>query len=221
MHSVATAADPQPHSREALRVAVIAPDRGLRTRIGATLASAGIEVALASEQLGSLSDADQLDAIVLHAGGDEKAQLAAANVARTEFPDVPIVMLWGTTRPGDERRALRLGVDGVVLTAELEGALVQTLHAVKAGLVCVPRVLRGDVSRENLSAREKQILGMLVMGFTNAQIAQRLYLAESTVKSHLSSAYEKLGVRSRKDAAALILDPTVGLDRGILSISAA
>jgi DNA-binding NarL/FixJ family response regulator len=216
------ATEQQPDGREPLAIAVIAPDRTLRSRVLAAVAADGIHVAIACENLeaaplGSL----QVDAVVLQADGDEKTQLAAANDARTKFPDARIVMLWATTRPGDERRALRLGVDGLVLTAELESALVQTLHAVKAGVICVPRLLRHDFSRENLSAREKQILGMLVMGFTNAQIAQRLYLAESTVKSHLSSAYDKLGVRSRKDAAALILDPTVGLDRGILSISAA
>jgi DNA-binding NarL/FixJ family response regulator len=73
---------------------------------------------------------------------------------------------------------------------------------------------------ENLSMREKQVLGMLVMGFTNAEIAAKMFLAESTVKSHLSSAYTKLGVRSRKDAASMILDPVAGLGPGILTITA-
>ena len=59
------------------------------------------------------------------------------------------------------------------------------------------------------------------MGFTNAEIAAKMFLAESTVKSHLSSAYTKLGVRSRKDAAMMILDPVAGLGPGILTINAA
>ena len=45
----------------------------------------------------------------------------------------------------------------------------------------------------------------MVEGCTNGEIAQRLFLAESTIKSHLATAFAKLGVRSRRDATAMIL----------------
>jgi DNA-binding NarL/FixJ family response regulator len=57
------------------------------------------------------------------------------------------------------------------------------------------------------------------MGYMNCDIANQLYLAESTVKSHLSSAFLKLGVRSRSEAVELILDAEQGLGRGILAIT--
>ena len=60
---------------------------------------------------------------------------------------------------------------------------------------------------------------MVAMGFTNGEIARKLYLAESTVKSHLSSIFEKLGVRSRGEAAELVLDRERGFGTGILAIS--
>ncbi len=56
------------------------------------------------------------------------------------------------------------------------------------------------------------------MGYMNSQIAERLFLAESTVKSHLSSAFGKLGVRSRNEAVDLILNPERGLGMGILGL---
>jgi len=56
-----------------------------------------------------------------------------------------------------------------------------------------------------------------VMGYMNSQIAERLFLAESTVKSHLSSAFGKLGVHSRNEAVSLILDPERGLATSILA----
>jgi DNA-binding NarL/FixJ family response regulator len=204
-------------------VAIVGADSELAERIAEALDEAGMPCLHAPtvEQLAAAEPIRGLDVLLLQVNGDEAALTEAVNAARSEFAGTPLVAVWDSSQEADERRALRLGVQGVVPGDRLDMMLVATVQAVSVGLVCVPRGLRDAFTRENLSSREKQILGMLVMGFTNAEIASRLFLAESTVKSHLSTAYEKLGVRSRKDAAALILDPAVGLDRGILMISAA
>jgi DNA-binding CsgD family transcriptional regulator len=139
--------------------------------------------------------------------------------AREVFPDQLLIVVWPASDVGDARRVLRAGTAGLVFESELETTLGATVRAVRAGLICVPRPLRTPVESEALSMREKHILGMVVMGFTNAHIAAELYIAESTVKSHLSSAYTKLGVSSRREATALILDPTQGLGPGIFAIA--
>jgi DNA-binding NarL/FixJ family response regulator len=117
------------------------------------------------------------------------------------------------------RRMVTSGASGFVLTSELETTLGPTLRAVLAGQIAVPGDQRLQVGRPQLSAREKQILGLVVMGFMNCEIASQLFLAESTIKSHLSSAFLKLGVRSRSEAVDLILDAEQGLGRGILAIT--
>jgi DNA-binding NarL/FixJ family response regulator len=109
------------------------------------------------------------------------------------------------------RRAIRAGADSVVLEPQLEAVLVPAVRAVSVGLSAVPVLLRGSADRLALSYREREVLRLVIAGNTNSEIATSLFLAQSTVKSHLSSAYRKLGATNRKDAAALILDPDGGL----------
>lgn len=117
------------------------------------------------------------------------------------------------------RRVLRTGVAGLVIEGELDEVLVPTAQAVRSGQLAVPFSLRKQMAPRALSFREKQILGLVVMGFTNREIADKLFLAESTVKTHLSSAFAKLDTRNRAEAAAVILDPDEGYGLGILAIT--
>lgn len=134
------------------------------------------------------------------------------------FPCAPLVVVCATIERRGVRTALVAGAAGVVLDAELDTALVPCVQAVQVGQICVPQEHRREIEPPALSTREKQILGLVVMGYMNGQIAQQLFLAESTVKSHLSSAFGKLGVRSRNEAVRLILDHERGLGMGILAL---
>jgi DNA-binding NarL/FixJ family response regulator len=117
------------------------------------------------------------------------------------------------------RSALEAGADGVVFEGDVEVTLVASLHAVIAGQLAVPRQCRYQIDRPTLSRREKETLALVTLGMTNSQIAGRLCLSESTIKSHLSSAFGKLGVRSRNEAVKLILDPQEHLGAGILGFA--
>jgi DNA-binding NarL/FixJ family response regulator len=137
---------------------------------------------------------------------------------RKLLPETPVMLVCAEVRPGELRNALAAGVVGVVLAAQLDSHFLPCLEAARSGQVCVPQPVARQIEPARLSPREKQILGLVVMGYMNAQIGERLFVAESTVKSHLSSAFTKLGVSSRNEAVELILDPERGLGTGILAL---
>ncbi len=131
----------------------------------------------------------------------------------------PIVAILAELPSTRGSRAVAARVEGSVLAADLQSALLPTLWAVAAGQCVVPHSVRQLVDRPPLSPRERQVLAMVVLDFSNAEIARKLVVSESNVKSHLTSAFNKLGVRSRSAAAELILDSESGLGPGILRIS--
>jgi DNA-binding NarL/FixJ family response regulator len=134
------------------------------------------------------------------------------------FEQVPVVLACASIQRWEVRAALAAGVAGVVVHKDLETSLGPCLQAVRAGHVCVPKAHSRQIAPAVLSARERQVLGLAAVGYMNSQIAERLFLAPSTVKGHLSSAFGKLGVRSRNEAADLIRDPQHGVDMGILGL---
>lgn len=157
-------------------------------------------------------------AAVLWIDDDETVATGLIKPLAHRLQAAPLVLVCAQTTRWGVRAALAAGAAAVVLAEVLDTALLPSLSAAQAGQICVPREHSRQIEPPSLSTREKQILGLLVMGYTNGQIAEQLYVAESTVKSHLSSAFGKLGVRSRNDAVKLILDPERGWGMGILSL---
>ena len=145
--------------------------------------------------------------------------LAVFKQLKCESPELLIVAVCGSMDNRAVRRLIDSGVDGLVSFDQLDAALAPTVTAVFAGQTVVPRDLRISLQKPVLSSRERQILGMIVRGLTNHEISSRMFLAQSTVKSHLSSAYTKLGVRSRNEAIALILDPSCPFGREIVALA--
>lgn len=183
-----------------VRTTIVAPE-ALQERIRSALAGAVSEVEFVS-----------LPAT------DEHTVHSSLGRAKADTVEGSVVIVV-TDREINARRALTAGADGVVWESKIEQALSPTLEAVRAGQLVIPEEGRGRPQGPALSTREKQVLGLIVLGLANGEIATKLHLTESTVKSHLAAAFKKLGVRSRKDAVDRILDPTDGLGTGILGIA--
>jgi DNA-binding NarL/FixJ family response regulator len=200
-------------------VALVSRDDLLARRVSICLASDAIGVLDRAPDVAGLSDeAGDANALVLATGdasGDQRPLIRAANA---RFPGVPSVVVASLTKNG-VHKALEAGASGAVLDSQLELVLPATIRAVCTGQVVVPDQFRHHAARPALSHREKETLALVAAGMTNRQIADRLFLAESTVKTHLSSVFGKLGVGSRSEAAALVHDPDGKLGLSILPLS--
>ena len=140
-----------------------------------------------------------------------------------EQPDIRVLVL--TTYETDNHilGAIEAGANGYLLKAAPQDEIVAGIRAVINGeTVLSPSIatmLVRHVKSEpveaaaivlDLSPREREVLRLVGQGNSNAQIAARLYIAESTVKTHLLHAFEKLGVSDRTRAV------TLAMERGLL-----
>ncbi len=208
-------------TKPALPVAVCVHEGSLRDRLCEALAAGGHAVPLRAASVDGLLGSCNGVApacVVIAAERPDRAAVDAVRTIRETLDEAAAVLVCRRAGGAQVQRALELGVDGVVMIDDAEGALAAVVSVVCAGQVSVPSERRGEVRTVALTNREKQILALVVTGLTNAQIAQKLFLAESTVKSHLSSAFAKLGVSSRNEAASVILDPERAQRLGILGI---
>lgn len=218
LEMAASAATKHPRSTERIApaVAVVAAGHPARRRLVQALRRAQLDVVADAANIEELA-VRELDVVVVQHNDAHAAAELRTLVKRD--PQARVVCVVSEPAWKTVRGLLREGATGVVSDAEIAEALPLAVASAHAGQLTLPSRLRSEIAQPVLSVREKQTLAMVVMGFSNPEISRKLYVAESTVKSHLSSAFAKLGVRSRNEATALILDPEHGLGTGILEIS--
>lgn len=187
---------------------VIADNAEMHHRIAGAIEAQGLRASAqveAPEDIAELA-ADASTIVILVCDVDAPREMAGLRRLRREARQPAVVVISPEATGTGIRRALDAGADAVVFDSELELTLPTAVHAVSIGQSVVPRRLRASVERPVLSHREQQVLTLVRNGLTNAEIAKRLFLAESTIKSHLSSIFTKFGVRSRKEVAAAVFD---------------
>jgi DNA-binding NarL/FixJ family response regulator len=132
-----------------------------------------------------------------------------------EFPDARIIVL--TTYSGDAQvlRALRAGARAYILKGH-DRELTETIHTVMQGRKRIPPEVAAELAEhatdDELSAREIEVLQLIAAGNSNKQIADRLFVAEATIKSRVTNILSKLGASDRAHAV------TIGLKRGIIDL---
>jgi DNA-binding NarL/FixJ family response regulator len=190
-----------------VRLAVISNDETLAGRARAILERDGLIVSVeaSGSDLRAVERFVRRPSVVLvRLAGDRPALEAALRWTRRRLPDAIAVVLLPATG-GAEAGGLLSFADVLLREQDADAALGPVVRAAAAGQVSVPAELRHVVRPPELSHRERQILSLAVAGLTNAQIAQHLVIAESTVKTHLSATFRRLGVHSRREAAAIVL----------------
>ena len=142
--------------------------------------------------------------------------LDAIIAIRNEFRDAQIIVL--TTYKGDAQilRALKAGARAYLLKSLLRKELLETIRAVHAGHKRIPPEIASQLAEhaadDALTLREIEVLRLLAGGNANKLIADKLSIAEETVKFHVRNILSKLGASDRTHAVA------IALKRGIIEL---
>jgi DNA-binding NarL/FixJ family response regulator len=187
-----------------------------------SIAAAGLQKALggkADVRIGEESSAaTSPSCVVLYAGATGEGCLEGMARIRELYPGVPLLVFASHLDLALAWATLKNGADGFVHAQMHPAQVLRAVEVVQKGELAAPRQLLSYLLSQNenpkigaLSARKREILELVVEGLSNAEIAGRLYLSESTIKQHLRATYKLLGVRNRTEAARTMREHARGV----------
>ncbi len=157
---------------------------------------------------------NELDLILLDLNMKGMSGLDTLKALRADGCEASIVILTVSDSPADIEAIVKAGADGYLLKDTEPDELVELLEKAHLGdkaysSVVAKYLLQREENTDvfdELTERERQILQEVARGFRNKQIADRLFISESTVKVHMKSLLKKLKVPSRTAATVLFLE---------------
>jgi two-component system, NarL family, response regulator NreC len=207
----------RPAGEETITI-VIADDHGV-VRAGLRLlleAEAGFEVVAEAEDVSSARRyvrARRPTVLVLDLNMPGESSLAAIPRLREETPETQIVVLTMQDDPAFAREALKAGAAGYVLKRSAEDELIEAVRLAARGEPYINPQLGVRLVVEpppgppdGLSEEEVEILRLVALGHTNAEIGERLFLSGRTVETHRIRLQRKLELESRAELVRYVLD---------------
>ncbi len=186
---------------------IIADDHALfRQGLRSLLTLQGIEVAAEVEDLASLEAVmaqTACDAVLLDLQMERWSMDRITDLARK----ATVIVLTANESVDIGLTALRLGARAIVHKRFAIETLMTALRAAAEGLVWMPPAIQAALVSQDgpagtkLTRRESEIVRHVATGMRNAEVAARLALSESTVKTHLTNIFHKLGIRDRTELA--------------------
>ena len=200
-----------------LRILIVDDQLMVRTGLGKLLEDAGMEVVgMAGSRAEAIAAAarEKPDVILLELEVDGEDSLRFVPEIREAASNARVLILTGLKKQEGHQRAVQAGAVGVVFKNQEAEVLIKAVRKVHAGEVWLDRATMGNLfsemtrkrsdgrdldetRRESLTDRELQVISLIAEGLKNKQIAQRLFISETTVTHHLSSIFSKLDVSDR------------------------
>jgi DNA-binding NarL/FixJ family response regulator len=206
-----------------IRVELVDDDPMVRAGVRSVLAAAD-DIAVVAEagdgrQALEQARAHRPDVVLLDIRMPVLDGLDAVATLQRELPEVAVVMLTTFSESEYVARALDSGAAGFLLKSGDPYELMAAIRAAHAGAAFLsPQIASGVIAQgrgqalrraaaerriAGLSPREREVLALVGAGLSNAEIGQRLYLVEGTVKAYVSAVLSRLEVRNRVQAAVL------------------